>query len=400
MPFLFDLLIMFVSVYLTGLALNLTPCVYPMISVTVSVLGANQDAGRFKAFLRALVYVLGLSTMFSVLGFAAAIGGALFGAMLQNPWVLTAAGLFILALALSMLGFYTLRFPSGVLSALSKRRVMNWLGIYLAGMMVGIFAAPCIGPPVVALMTLLATKGDALFAFLIFFVMALGLGTPYLVLGTFSGLLKRLPRSGTWLVWVEKFFGFILLVVAAFYLIAAWAPYLMGFLLPCSLVTGGLFLGFWVRSAADKPSFRYTKRALGVLAVVIGILSLVQPPRERVQWESYSPAKLAAAAQAKRPVVIDFYADWCIPCHELERFTYSNRRVIEALDLFVRLKVDLTQPDAPDTMELVRQYNVFGVPTAVFLDPFGREIEEARISGFVSPDEMLSVLNSISDATA
>jgi thiol:disulfide interchange protein DsbD len=207
---------LFISVYLTGLALNLTPCVYPMMSVTVSLFGFQQEDNRAKSFLRALLYVMGLATMFSALGFSAAVGGAIFGQWLQNPVVLTVIGIFILALSLSMLGLYSFHLPTGLVNSLAKKRAVNWAGMYFAGLVAGIFAAPCIGPPIIALMTVLATKGNSGFAFWVFFTMALGLGTPYLILGTFSGLLKKLPKSGVWLVWVERFFGVILLSIFLF----------------------------------------------------------------------------------------------------------------------------------------------------------------------------------------
>lgn len=395
MQTIFEQSYLFLSIYLTGLALNLTPCVYPMMSVTVSLFGFRQETKRTKSFLRALLYVMGLSTMFSALGLSAAVGGAIFGQWLQNPVVLTAIGIFILALSLSMLGVYSFQLPSGLVNSLAKKTTASGVGMYLAGLMAGIFAAPCIGPPLIALMTVVATKGNTLFALWVFFIMSLGLGTPYLILGTFSGLLKKLPRSGVWLLWVERFLGVILFCISIFYLTIAWAPQLLPFLTPASFIAGGIYLGFFVKTAQSSKIFLNFKRSIGALAVVIGILILSQSPRDSVRWEVYEPQKLVAARQTSRPVAIDFYADWCGPCQELERFTYTNPKVIAALDPFVRLKVDLTRPENPEAFEVVRRFNIMGVPTVIFISPSGEEVEDARISGFVSPEELLMVLKSV-----
>jgi thiol:disulfide interchange protein DsbD len=134
---------------------------------------------------------------------------------------------------------------------------------------------------------------------------------------------------------------------------------------------------------------------IGITAACVGILMFVQSPKDSVSWEVYAPQKLVAARQAGKPVAIDFYADWCGPCHELERFTYTHPKVIDALDRFVRLKVDLTQSENPATFEIVRRFNIMGVPTVIFLNSSGEEVEDARISGFVSPEELLMVLSAV-----
>ncbi len=215
------------GIFLIGLALNLTPCVYPMLSVTVSLFGAQSNRRTVHVLLKALLYVLGIATMYSVLGLFAAMSGGIFGAWLQNRWVLAAIAALLFALALSMFGFYELRMPSWLVDKLGRATGSSAtaaLGIYVSGLAVGVFAAPCIGPPIIALLTYVGTKRDLWFGFWSFFVLALGLGAPYLVLGTFSGLLKKLPKSGIWIVWVKKVFAVILLAVGFFYLMLAVMP--------------------------------------------------------------------------------------------------------------------------------------------------------------------------------
>jgi thiol:disulfide interchange protein DsbD len=383
------------GIFLLGLGLNLTPCVYPMLTVTVSLFGGQKETHHWRAFGKAVIYVLGMATMYSLLGVGAAVTGELFGSLLQNRWVLIANALIIFVLSLSLFGLYTFQLPSRVLTRLGGKRHVTLLGIYLAGLFVGIFAAPCIGPPIIGLLTFVGPRGDPLFAFWTFFVMSLGLGAPYLVLGTFSSLLHKLPRAGVWLVWVERAFGVFLLSLSAFYLILAFNPSWLKWWGSLSLILGGIYLGF-VESAGDQLAiFKYLKRLLGAAAVILGLsFFLTIESRPGLVWEAYAPQKLEAAVAQGKPAIVDFYADWCIPCHELEHFTYSDPRVQEALQGFAKIKVDVTRADTPQAEEAIQRFGIFGVPTILFLDREGREVEEARVTGFIPPDDLLEILRS------
>jgi thiol:disulfide interchange protein DsbD len=232
-------LLAFLGIFVIGLALNLTPCVYPMLSITVSLFGARTDTHTMRVFLKALIYVLGMATMYSILGVAAALSGGLFGGLLQSPWVLTAIAVLMFGLALSMFGLYELRMPYWLTSKLGGTTTMGTIGVYLSGLVVGVFAAPCIGPPILALLALVGARGDPMFGFWTSFTLSFGLGFPYLVLGTFSGLLKKMPRSGVWMVWVKKVFGVVLIGVAFFYLGLALLPRLTVYVVPLTLFIGG-----------------------------------------------------------------------------------------------------------------------------------------------------------------
>ncbi len=382
------------GVFLLGLGLNLTPCVYPMLSVTLALFGVRQEANRGKAFFKAVVYVLGMATMYSVLGTMAAFTGGFFGALLQNKIVLIAIALLLAGLALSMFGVYTFQLPSRLVNKLAGKRGTHFAGIYVSGLLVGIFAAPCIGPPILALLAFVGTKGDPLFGLWIFFILSLGLGTPYLILGTFSHLIRRLPKSGVWLVWVERLFGVVLLALSAFYLILALDASYLKWLVPAALIGGGAFLGFIERSEKVSLNFVRFKQIAGVLAIAAGLALPALAPKEAVKWNKYSPSALKEAAANKKPVVMDFYADWCIPCHELDQFTYSDKKVIQALDGFVRLKVDLTSSDDPEIQKIIDLFEIVGVPSILFLGKDGKEVKENRVTGFVDADEFLALLDS------
>jgi thiol:disulfide interchange protein DsbD len=390
----------FLSLFLIGLALNLTPCVYPMLGVTVSVFGARRAEKPIKVFAFALLYVLGIAVMYSTLGLVAALTGGLFGGFLQSPLVLAGIGLLLIALSLSMFGLWEIQLPPALLAKLGGTGTTSAAGIFFSGLVVGVFAAPCVGPPVVALLALVGAKGDPAFGFLSFFVLAMGLGFPYLVLGTFSNLLQSLPRSGEWMVWVKKLFGLILASVGAFYVLLAVAPKQATWVMPVSLIVGGLWLGFLERGVKDKPLFRVAKRVGGALAVISGIAFIATTPSAGISFAPYAHAEVAGDLPRSRPVMLDFSADWCIPCHELERATFTDRRVIEAARDFDAYKVDLTSYNSPESEALRKQYGITGVPTIVFLDDHAREIRAARVEGFMPPEPFLRRMRLAASGTA
>ncbi|MGB2868518.1 MAG: cytochrome c biogenesis protein CcdA [Bacteroidota bacterium] len=376
----------FLAIFLIGLALNLTPCVYPMLSVTVSLFGTQTEARMLRVFLKAVVYVLGIATMYSVLGVTAALGGGLFGSWLQSPWVLGGIAVLLFGLALSSFGLYQIQMPYWLTSRLGGTTGTGVIGLYLSGLVVGVFAAPCVGPPVIALLTLVGTKGDPFFGFWSFFTLSLGLGFPYLILGTFSGLLKKIPRSGAWLVWVERIFGVILTGAALFYLALAVAPSYASYVIPLILIVGGIYLGFVDRSGKDKKVLQRIQWLFGVACVVVGVIFANGLRKPGISWESYSDEKLMAAKAQQTPVVMDFYADWCIPCLELDRSTFTDPSVVSATKNFRRLKVDLTHFDSADAEALRKKFGISGVPTVIFLNVGGEEVTSSRIIGYVTPE--------------
>ena len=379
----------FLAIFLIGLALNLTPCVYPMLSVTVSLFGGQSETNAVKVFLKAVTYVLGIATMYTVLGVSAALSGTLFGSWLQSPWVLGGIGALLIGLALSSFGLYQIQMPYWLTSKLGGTTGTGMISLYLSGLVVGVFAAPCIGPPVIALLTLVSSKADPVFGFWVFFTLSLGLGFPYLILGTFSGMLKKIPRSGSWLVWVERIFGVILSAAGLFYLALAFVPKLSAFVIPAALILGGIYLGFLEPSGKEKKGLQRFKWAFGIVALAFGIVSANALRETGMTWDQFSDAKVDGAKSQNKPVVMDFYADWCIPCLELEHKTFIDSDVITATKDFVRLKVDLTHFDSPESESLRKKFNISGVPTIVFIDKSGEEVASSRVVGYLSPKEFL-----------
>lgn len=376
----------FVSVFFLGLALNLTPCIYPMLTITISLFKGSERQPRGRAFLKALAYVLGMVTMYSVLGLAAAMTGSFFGEWLQNFWVQLATGILVIGLGFSMLGIYQFRLPSWLMPSYQGAGRGAFFGLFLSGILVGIVAAPCMGPTVLALMTFVSMQQNTLFGFSLFFVMALGLGFPYLVLGTYSGRLLKLPKSGVWLVWFERLMGVVLVAFGIFYVAIAFKWPFLKWIVPGAFVAGGLYLGWIERSARAAKKFFTFQWVLGALAVTVGLF-LFFTPRTGIVWEKYYSGILEEARISGQPVILDFYADWCIPCHELDQFTYSDSKIIKMLQRFRKIKVNATSVDTGEVRSVIRQFHVSGVPTIIFLDEKGLEVSSLRMSGFVAPDE-------------
>lgn len=393
----------FAGIFLIGLALNLTPCVYPMLSVTVSLFGNSSDSESklSSSFFMAFVYVMGIVFMYSVLGVAAAFTGALFGSWLQSPIVLAGIGILIFGLALSMFGLYELQPPSSWMQSLSgtQRKTGGVVGHFFSGLVVGVFAAPCIGPPIIALLAFVGSQGDPVFGFSIFFVMAFGLGFPYLILGTFSGLLSKMPKSGTWMVWVKKIFGVVLVGVAFFYLALAFFPGYSFHVIIATVIIGGIYLGFIESSGRGVKTFTRIKWTFGTALLVLGTMMVLNLQKEGIEWEPYSDQKYSEAIENNQPIMMDFYADWCIPCLELERSTFLDEGVIEATQNFRRFKVDMTNYESEDSQNLRERFEVAGVPTIVFIGPDGEEIEDARVVGFLRADRFMERVNMLLEAS-
>jgi thiol:disulfide interchange protein DsbD len=371
------------AIFVLGLALNLTPCVYPLIPITIGYFSQQSGASRGRRVALSSLYVLGIAITYSALGVFSALSGKLFGAWLQHPAVLVFFALLMLVMASSMFGAFELSVPQFI----SKRSggQSGLAGALTMGLVIGIVAAPCVGPFVISLIALVSSLQSPMLGFLMFFVLAIGLGLPYLFLGIFSSSATSLPRSGMWMVQVKKAMGFILIAMAFYFLRPLIGDVAFQYGVAASLLIGAAFLFF-----SPAPGARVWRLSIAMLLLVSGIAFAIPRKHEAViQWQKYDAAALAAARTSGKPVIIDFYAEWCLPCKELDHKTFSDARVAQALERFTRVKADLTAAEDATTKELTRQYAILGVPTIVFIDASGNEVASARLTGFEPPDAFL-----------
>jgi thiol:disulfide interchange protein DsbD len=393
-----------------GILTSLTPCVYPLIPITVSIFGAKEATSRRHAMALSGLYVLGIAVMYSSLGVGAALTGKAFGSVMQNPLVIGAVALVFATMAASMFGAFELQLPASWQAKLQGVGGTGYVGAFAMGLVSGVIAAPCTGPVLAATLAFVATKGSVAFGVGIMFAYALGLGLLFFLIGAFS---VSLPKSGPWMDTVKSVFGVALLAAAGVFLKDSLPSLQPIFLatrsaaLAAAGVAGlGVLLGAFSGSFHGPALHRFLKGS-GVALVVGGIVygAGAAAARSRgveggLTWHVHQD-ELAALARARaegKPVIIDFWADWCVACKELDKTAWSDPRVRAATGRFVTLKMDGTN-DSDAFQRVFDKYQVVGMPTVVFIDSTGREMP-VRITGAVDADEMLKWLGAVDQACA
>ena len=378
-----------------GMAVSLTPCVYPMVAVTVSIFGAKQAKSRSEGMLLSLAFVLGIAAMLVPLGVIGAMTGRIFGAVLQSRGVVVGISALFAIMAASMFGAFELALPSSLNNKLAELGGFGYKGAFLLGWVCGLIATPCTGPVLTGILAWIASTQSAPLGALAMGAFALGLGMPFFIVGAFA---VQLPKSGRWMVHVKSVLGIALVVVALYFLNNSFGfanPYVSGsalfVLLSLGLVCVGLLSGAVHREFSELGVGVKVAKGLGIVLVSGGLLASILgiiKPKEALTWEHRDiEAALARAKSDKRPLVVDFTASWCGACKELDKKTFSEPRVGQELGRFVAVKVDATNNDDPKVEAMLARFKVVGLPTVVLFDSRGNEA--ARFNDFVSPDEFL-----------
>lgn len=390
-----------------GVGLAFTPCVLPMYPILTSIVLGSGKLSHRRALGLSFIYVQGMALTYTLLGLVVASAGMQFQAAMQHPYVLIGLSILFVALALSMFGAYTLQLPSSVqtwLNGLSnKQQGGNSLGVFAMGAISGLVCSPCTTAPLSGALLYVAQSGDLLTGAVALYALAMGMGIPLMLAAVFGN--KLLPKAGGWMDTVKILFGFILLAAPLFLLERIlpelWATALWSLL--------GIVAFGWLYHIKNKLPFGGWKQStIGIIAV-LGLFASAQPllnywfnPQHQTQSQNVEfirisntselEQQLAAAKQAGKPVMLDFYADWCVACKEFEKYTFHDAQVADKLQNFVLLQADVTNNQMQD-IELLKKMQVLGLPTIEFWDANGEHIKHARITGFMAAEPFIAHLD-------
>jgi len=405
--------------FITGLLLSFSPCTYPMIPITVSVF-AGQQRSVGRGFILSLVYVGSMAVIYGIIGLIVSLVGGVFGAWLASPPVVVVIALVFVIFSLSMFGLYELQVPRSLRQKLgTKAKGGGVMGSIVLGVIAALVVSPCVGPFVAGILLYVATNGSPVVGFLVLFVFALGLGTLYVIIGTFSSAMSRLPGSGEWMDSVKKFFGFVLLLMAIYFLRTVIPPTLTAVLTGLVLVAFGVFGGGLDRLTAEAGFFLRLKKFLGVLGFLLGVYllvgtvisrGLILPPAsewlpaagsltrtetELIDWEANLEEGLARASREARPVLIDTWATWCANCRVLDKRTFGDPDVAKEAGRFVAIRVQLESAGTPITRDFMNHFGLklYSLPSTLLLDSKGKV--RRIISGVIGPKEMIAEMRQV-----
>lgn len=397
--------------FIAGILTSFTPCIFPMIPITLAILAKDSEKrSRAQNFLLSVFYVNGIALTYSILGLIAASSGSLFGASLGHPLVLAIICALFLTMSLSMYGLFEIQVPAFLRNKFgSGTKKTGYFGAFISGLLAGLVASPCVGPILVGILAYVATQKDHLFGFVLLYTYAMGLGLIFLLLGAFTELTRKLPRSGPWMDTVKFILGSLML--GAFY-------YYLGLLIPERFHDGLLGIGLvTVASVAgalsplknSHPLLRVRKGFLqaalfiGFIYLALAVFNLrplISGPYSTVEmsdanrWQPYSEELYQSALKNHRPIIIDFFADWCAACHELDQKTFSNSDVKSITEKFVLLRFDATK-DSEELRKLKTKYKIQGLPTVVFYSADGLWQESQTLTEFEKPERFINRLERV-----
>lgn len=400
-----------------GLLLAFTPCILPMVPVLSGIIvGHGKEVTTRKAFGLSLSYVLSMSLTYAVVGAVVALLGANLQISMQSPWAIGLFSLVFVLLALSMFGFYEFRLPHSWQAKISgssgSQRRGHYLGAAIMGCLSTLILSPCVTAPLLGVLSYIAQSGNVALGTLTLFFLSLGMGTPLLLIGTSAG--KWLPESGPWMNAVKGFFGVLLLAVAIYLLDRIIPASLSMILWACLLIFSGIYSGALTHAQTHQDKFC---QGVGLVLLVYGLLILVgassgstnplqplanlqaanassQPQISNKALTSLSEVKQAISKAKGKPIMLDFYADWCASCKVMEATTFKDVAVVEALNSFEIIKIDVTANNA-ETQKIMNHFKVVAPPTYIFINAQGEQLNALTVVGENSPNEFLEILSKV-----
>jgi len=393
-----------------GLLLSFTPCVFPMIPILSSIIvkaSQNEKIGAKKGFFLSLVYVLSMSLAYTIAGVIAGIFGANLQASLQNPYILVAFSLVFVLLAFSMFGYFELKLPSPLqnkINRLSKGKdKQGILGIAILGFLSALIVGPCVAPPLAGALIYIGQTGDAVLGALALFFMSLGMGIPLILIGLGAG--KFMPKPSVWMEGITKIFGIVMLAVAIWFLARVINPTIIMYLWAILFLGTGIYLRIYIHIFLKLISMIVTLIGVILFVAAVSGATNIFKPLEKFTSNMTSPTqtlsfiKVQNLAQleyeiqkSSKPVILDFWATWCVSCKELDEITFKDKEVIQRLQNFTLLKVDVTQNSVEDKA-IQKKFGIVGPPALIFWDKNKQEVKSARIVGYKNPQDFLKIIN-------
>ncbi len=408
-----NFLIVLATFFGFGLLLSLTPCVFPMIPILSSIIVKAGDKGELtasKGFFLSLVYVLSMSAAYTIAGILAGLFGANLQVALQNPYVLSIFAAIFVALAFSMFGYFKLELPLSVQNKINKTRDgkenQGILGIAIMGFLSALIVGPCVAPPLAGALVYIGQTGDAILGGMALFVMSLGMGAPLLLIGIGAG--KYMPKPGGWMDSVSKIFGIVMLAVAVWMLDRVLNATIIMYLWSFLLIGAALYLKIFEHILTKLITVVIMVYGISLLlGAISGATNPLEPlskftSKTGMQLESNTQIKwkkvktvdelYVAIEESNKPVMLDFYADWCVSCKELEAITFKDQTVIKKLNSFTLLKVDVTK-NTDDDKKIQKEFGIVGPPALIFWDENNNEIKASQIVGYKNPKDFLDIVN-------
>mgnify|MGYP001942586376 CR=1 FL=1 len=413
-----SLLVTLVAFFFGGLLLSFTPCVFPMYPILTGIIvghGKNQrNLTTKKAFTLSFFYVQGMAITYTLLGIAVALIGGQFQALFQHPYVLIGLSILFIFLALSMFGLFNLALPSRWQNSLNnlsnKQQGGSIIGVVMMGVISGLVASPCTTAPLTGALLYISQTGDILLGASALYALSLGMGLPLLILGSSGG--KLLPKAGAWMNVIKNIFGLLLLAVPVFLLDRIIPPMASQVLWISLLLISSSYFYVLNQTESKTKGFGYGARSLIIfLSLFIGAQQAYQlafdqgntKPAQTVQQQEFTNINSLSDLQAfvqqanmqGKSVMVDLYADWCVACKEFEHYTFPDPQVQNALAKTKLVKIDLTETNTPNNIKIMQHFNIFGLPSILFFNLQGKELNENRVTGFMAAEEFAQHINAI-----